>query len=130
MHSLDKNNLLIDHPNDRNVSISETTNEDQVEQFGKIYDFCTILTFISGAIVGNSKSEDTMDTKYDCSELPSMGNYIKPCGTKLDDKQYVAFKVLCCLFFLSIVINGTDGDSNLSRYLNASLNVIVLKREI
>lgn len=85
------------------------------------------MTFISGALVRHDDDCNAMDVSNETIptknlEIPSIADAAASWGTKLDKKQFIAFKVLCCSFFLSIVINGTESNSELAQFLSTSLN--------
>jgi len=43
-------------------------------------------------------------------------------GTKLDEKQYIAYEIIACTFLLQLVYEGRDGTSILGEYLGSALN--------
>ena len=68
------------------------------------HDCRTILTFIAGAVVGGETRQSNPDNEHslvtDSLTMPSIASAAATWGKELDEKQSIAFKVLCCLFFL------------------------------
>ena len=56
------------------------------------------------------------------NRLPSLVDAARIWGKQLDDKQFIVFKVICCSFFLRLVVDGTEGNTDLSKLLNAGLH--------
>ena len=81
---------------------------------------------IAGSLVGNDTDMHEDSTNQDKSkvqqnELPTLSNAGSSWDVKLDEKQFIAFKVICCSFFLQLVINGTEGDTDWSNLLSSGL---------
>ena len=43
-------------------------------------------------------------------------------GTQMDDKQYVAYEVLCCTFLLDLIKDANDPDSDLYSHLQEAIS--------
>ena len=51
-----------------------------------------------------------------------MQDLAKSGGNNLDEKQYIAYDVICCTFLLQLLYEGGNGDTALGNYLNSTLN--------
>ena len=56
------------------------------------------------------------------NRLPSMVDAASIWGKQLDDKQFIVFKVICCSFFLRLIVDGTEGNTDLSKLISAGLH--------
>ena len=82
---------------------------------------------IAGSLVGNDTDvhEDGMnqgDSTVHQNELPTLSHAALSWGVELDEKQFIAFKVICCSFFLLLVMNGTEEDAGWSNFLSSGLD--------
>jgi len=94
-----------------------------------------ILTFIQGSLLVGSNSERAVDGDVDDEEesgsikqqcfnnIPTMYEIAKGKSSKynLDDKQYIAYQIVCCTFLLQLVTEGDQYDTNLGQMLGATL---------
>ena len=99
-----------------------------------------ILTFIQGSLLVGSNDtsvEDThMSTDGDESvysaptpvqqhlkKIPKLQEIARGKNSKynLDDKQYIAYQIVCCTFLLQLVMEGDNYDTKLGDMLGASL---------
>jgi len=105
--------------------------------------YYTILTFIEGALVGLNDSEgqlsfqDNDEGQHPATEsindegkgmqnrqqiIPTLKSVAMSAGKQLDEKQYVAYEVICCTFLLQLVYEGGNCHTNLGRCLNVTLD--------
>ena len=87
----------------------------------------TIISMIAGSLVGNDTdvhedSTNQEDSTVHQNKLPTLSDAASSWGVELDEKQFIAFKVICCSFFLLLVINGTEGDTDWSNLLSSGLH--------
>ena len=125
---------LAPEPNNFLVTTSDTVNdvEDSSNQ-QNLQDsdrpkksYRTIISMIAGSFVGNHDDvhEENMtqeDPTSHQNKLPTLSDAASLWGKELDEKQFIAFKVICCSFFLRFVIDGTEGDTEWSNLLSSGL---------
>ena len=81
---------------------------------------------IAGSFVGNHDDVHEENTAQEDpashqNKLPTLSDAASLWGKQLDEKQFIAFKVICCSFFLRFVIDGTEGDTEWSHLLSSGL---------
>ncbi len=104
-----------------------------INTMGLHQNYATILTFIEGSLVQTTESErdvnnHPIDGNYENNNQlqnrqPSMQQFANSGGNQLDEKQYIAYEVICCTFLLKIIYEGNYGRTNLEENMNATLNV-------
>ena len=101
-----------------------------------------ILTFIQGSLLVGSNSndegavavnegsdeeeEESGSLKQQCfNKIPTMYEIAKGKSSKynLDDKQYIAYQIVCCTFLLQLVTEGDQHGTKLGEMLGATLDV-------
>ena len=99
-----------------------------------------ILTFIQGSLLVGSNDEGTFDIhgdgdggeqestslklKRQClKKIPTMYEIARGKTSKynLDDKQFIAYQIVCCTFLLQLVMEGDHYDTKLGELLGATL---------
>jgi len=97
-----------------------------------------ILTFIQGSLLVDTSDEDThMGTdgagsvssaatpvqQQHMKKIPKLQEIARGKNSKynLDDKQYIAYQIVCCTFLLQLVMEGDNYDTKLGEMLGASL---------
>ena len=113
------------------VEDSSNLQDDQGSNMPK-KSYCTIISLIAGSLVGNDTDvhEDGMnqgDSTVHQNELPTLSHAALSWGVELDEKQSIAFKVICCSFFLLLVMNGTEEDTGWSNFLSSGLDCDCIK---
>ena len=116
--NLNSSSLTAVEPHDVASAKEDRTAEETVKRSHPRKDYKTIIKFIAGVLVG---SEDDNEVEESNGSLFKELSSLEEWGKELDPKQFIAFKVLCCSFFLCLVIDGTDGDSKLGKMLSSSL---------
>ena len=87
----------------------------------------TIISMIAGSLVGNDNADvhedhtNQEESPNHQNKLPTLSDAASSWEVELDEKQFIAFKVICCSFFLLLVINGTEGDTDWSNLLSYGL---------
>ena len=86
----------------------------------------TVISMIAGSLVGSSTDvhedrRNQAESTVHQDELPTLSDAARSWGVELDEKQFIAFKVICCSFFLLFVMNGTEGDTDWSNLLSSGL---------
>ncbi len=95
-----------------------------------------ILTFIQGSLLVGSNDEGSIDGDIDDGEesglqkqerlkkIPTMHEIARGKHSKynLDDKQYVAYQIVCCTFLLQLVAEGGHYDTKLGEMLGTTLD--------
>ena len=56
------------------------------------------------------------------NSVPSMHTFARNCGKELDEKQLIAYEILCSTFLLQLLREGGDRSTGLGGFLSASLN--------
>jgi len=106
--------------------------------------YSTILSFVSGAIIGcnneenNAASEIVPDSiginNNSLNQLnpriPTMREIVDKSGKQLDNKQYLAYEIICCTFLLQIVNEGGYSKSLLSATLNITKEDNTTKKKL
>ena len=87
---------------------------------------------IVGSFVGNhddvhKENMTQEDPTSHQNKLPTLSDAASLWGGKLDEKQCIAFKVICCSFFLRVVIDGAEGDTEWSNLLSSGLEYDSIK---
>ena len=94
-----------------------------------------ILTFIQGSLLVGSNGEGSVNGESNDEEesgsieqqcfnkIPTMYEIAKGKSSKynLDDKQYIAYQIVCCTFLLQLVMEGDHYDTKLGEMLGATL---------
>jgi hypothetical protein len=92
-----------------------------------------VLTFIQGSLlVGNNDAgdgdrdiDDGDGEESGChKKVPTMYEIARGESSKynLDDKQYIAYQIVCCTFLLQLVTEGDQYDTKLGEMLGATLD--------
>ncbi|KAL7533610.1 hypothetical protein ACHAXR_006767 [Thalassiosira sp. AJA248-18] len=127
---------------DLDTTASETSTLHQHGSTGyQGYD--TLLSFIEGSLVGsisdsNDENENTNSTEDNAensngdnihnsgqainSTVQTFEQFASTSSTTLDEKQYIAFEVICCTFLLKLVYEGGGGGTDVGLYLDATMN--------
>ena len=111
-------------------------------------DYTTVLTFIEGSLLGcvsgngDGRNEGLNDSGSGSNEdsnifenhtldrathsgqcnIPTLQQFADCSGKRMDDKQYIAYEVICCTFLLQLIYEGGDANTDLGRYLRATLH--------
>ena len=99
--------------------------------------YSVMLKLIAGSLVGTTDYifiyDDMDDMELDGatenqipgSPVPTLVDVARRVakfeGKKLDDKQYIAYEIICCTFLLGLVTDGRDPDSALRAYLQQAI---------
>jgi hypothetical protein len=116
----------------------------------KIKTFLTMLNLIGGTLVGgvkysdlyidsdkdedksftncyvtnNEKGHDKNNTQYKIPTLQKLARKVaKLEKTQLDEKQYIAFEMIACMFLLGLVNDGRDKNTKLGAYLQQTMEI-------
>ena len=106
-----------------------TTNKEWEHDENVLPSYDSILTFIQGSLVGCVEGDCTANHVNEVNssiepgkKAPTMREFASSSSnTHLDDKQYIAYEVICCSFLLQLVYEGV-GSSALDGFLGATLN--------
>ena len=132
--AISRNNVINLAPESNDFLVNTSATKDDAEDNDVNQDlsvakksYRTIISMIAGSLIGNhdDDSENHMtqeDPNNLQNTLPSLSDAASSWGSQLDDKQLIAFKVICCSFFLRLVLDGTDGDTDLSNILSSGLH--------
>jgi len=125
--------------NSKSKHSQPTSNIDQQFSVGAFdLQYNDVLTFIQGALLFGSNDASDKDTHMDGEEsssgatpmqqqrlnnVPKLHDVAKGKNSKynLDDKQYIAYQIVCCTFLLQLVTEGDNYDTKLGEMLGASL---------
>ena len=68
-------------------------------------------------------NQEESPCNHDQNELPTLSDAASSWEVELDEKQFIAFKVISCScsFCLHLVINGTEGETDWSNLLSSGL---------
>lgn len=126
-----------------NIRNANTMNTTTTTNNGEIHteqrqQYSTILSFISGAIIGCNNEEhnnhhdenNNQTSNQPRTVIPTMKQLATKSGKQLDNKQYLAYEIICCTFLLQIVNEGGDTSSVLSATLNITEQDLITKKEL
>jgi hypothetical protein len=92
-------------------------------------DFATLLRFIEGSLVGirgehcDAMDDDSVNNEnlsiHTPTHIPTMRDIANAGSNKLDEKQYIAYQVICSTFLLGLVHEGCDGNTSVGKYFSA-----------
>ena len=109
-------------------------------------DFATILTFVEGSLVGNdigtehanvSRDHESRDHAEEdrpsneggveymqraTQKMPTLKEVARNGDKKLDEKQYLAYEIICCTFLLQLLSECADKNAPLGRHLGTTLD--------
>jgi hypothetical protein len=120
-------------------SSQQTSTEDHSRRYA------TLMTFIEGSMIGSQNCSGYHNTEEGTTHdeagaptasehnangepsrtsnsVPSMHTFARNCGNELDEKQLIAYEILCSTFLLQLLREGGDRSTGLGGFLSASLN--------
>ncbi len=79
---------------------------------------------ISSHSFGCSKGHDKNNNQHEIPTLPKIAQKVaKLEKTQLDEKQYIAYEMIACTFFLGLVNDGCDKNAKLGAYLYQTMEI-------
>ena len=76
--------------------------------------------------IGDAEIDSVPEKNADDSTIPTLvdiaGKVARHEGTQMDEKQYVAYEVICCTFLLGLVNDGNNPHSLLTSYLRQAIS--------
>ena len=135
---------LFERPSDSDsTNINTSTNLSQ-EQNLTDRSGPTKYRLIAGSLVGTTDfsrvydginrdvNHDGSDTPHHTSAVPTLVETARMIarhgGPQMDEKQYIAYEVICCTFLLGLINDDLDNDETLYTHLNQALSSNIQKK--